>query len=304
MRHWIVIATAGALLAAAAYADLGVLAFVPQMEPLTRVEPVYPEAARAQHISGLVRLLATIDPQGLVVDVEVLTGPSVLRQAAIVAVKKWTFQPVLRGGRSVAAITDQLVSFIISGEPTQRDPAAEMIASAQRLAQLNSQFPRDAAQVLADTEQQAAGATGEHRFYALTGLAKAALAAGNEEKAGNYATEMLAIAVQYPKDWNYGNAVHFGNMILGRIALHHGDVTSARRYLLESGRTPGSPQLGSFGPNVTLAKELIEVNERATALEYFALCRSFWKMGGQKLDDWSKIVRAGGMPDFGANLLF
>src|ERR1700690_4184361 len=98
MRHWIAIATAGFLLATAAYADLGVLAFVPEMEPLTRVDPVYPETARTQHISGLVWLLATTDPQGRVVDVEILTGPSVLRQAAIDAVKKWTFQPILRNG--------------------------------------------------------------------------------------------------------------------------------------------------------------------------------------------------------------
>ena len=264
-----------------------VQAFLPQMTPLTQVEPVYPEAARGQHISGMVRVLATIDPQGHVVEAEALTGPSALRQAAIDAVKESSFRPVLRHGKAVFAMTDQTVPFLIRGERLGPPDISESRAAVQRVAQLRSQFPRDATQALADTEQQTAGTSGEKRFYALRDLAKAALAAEKDNTAGNYATELLAMATQYPNDWNYGNAIHDGNMILGRIALHKGDVATARHYLLESGHTPGSPQLGSFGPNVTLAKELIEINERDTALQYFALCKSFWKMDSQKLDDWS-----------------
>jgi len=55
---------------------------------------------------------------------------------------------------------------------------------------------------------------------------------------------------------------------------------------------------------VTLAKELIEKGERDAALEYFAICRTFWKMGGTRLDAWTATVRSGGIPEFGANLAY
>ena len=41
-----------------------------------------------------------------------------------------------------------------------------------------------------------------------------------------------------------------------------GDSLAAGKYLVEAAHTPGSPQLNSFGPNVTLAKELLEMGLR------------------------------------------
>jgi hypothetical protein len=53
-----------------------------------------------------------------------------------------------------------------------------------------------------------------------------------------------------------------------------------------------------------LARDLIDANERDAVLQYFDRCRSFWKMGGRKLDDWSATIRSGGKPDFGPNLAY
>ena len=39
-------------------------------------------------------------------------------------------------------------------------------------------------------------------------------------------------------------------------------------------------------------------------LQYFELCRKFWSMGGERLDEWIKNVKAGLAPDFGANLVY
>jgi hypothetical protein len=39
-------------------------------------------------------------------------------------------------------------------------------------------------------------------------------------------------------------------------------------------------------------------------LQYFSLCRAFWKLRPETLDAWSATVRGGGMPDFGANLKY
>src|SRR5438445_7688007 len=57
------------------------------------------------------------------------------------------------------------------------------------------------------------------RFYALSDLASAALNAGEMDKAQKYADELLADAVKYQRDWNYGNAIFHGNMIDGLVAL-------------------------------------------------------------------------------------
>jgi len=133
----------------------------------------------------------------------------------------------------------------------------------------------------------------------LEDLAKAALDAGEEAQAERYARESLRTA-QDKSDWNYGNAIHHGNLVLGRLALKKGDLKQARQCLLEAGKSPGSPQLDSFGPNMTLAKELLEKGEKTVVLTYFELCGKFWK--DAKLERWRQEVQAGKIPDFGANL--
>jgi len=95
-----------------------------------------------------------------------------------------------------------------------------------------------------------------------------------------------------------------GNLVLGRIALRRGQIEEAKRRLLEAGESPGSPQMDSFGPNMSLAKDLLEKGERDTVLKYFGLCRKFWKMDYGQLKHWSNQVNAGEIPDFGANLVY
>lgn len=142
------------------------------------------------------------------------------------------------------------------------------------------------------------------RFYRLDNLAKAAIKADDLDKATRYARESLDGAEGFPKDWNHGNAVHHGNNVLGLVALKQGNVKLAAEHLLKAGKTPGSPQLDSFGPNMTLAKALLEKGEKDAVLEYFDLCRKFWKMGADRLDRWSKDVKAGNTPEFGGNLAY
>ena len=140
------------------------------------------------------------------------------------------------------------------------------------------------------------------KFYALDDLAMKAFEAGQMDKARQYASDLLAKSADYKDDWNYGNAIQDGNIVLGRLALANGDVEKAKNYLIEAGKTPGSPQLDSFGPNMSLAKELLEKGEKDVVLEYFQLCGKFWEMGKQDLQKWTQTVRSGGIPDFGANL--
>ena len=54
--------------------------------------PVYPAIAAKMRIEGTVKLEATIDPDGSVSDVKVVSGHQLLVQAAVDAVKKWKYE--------------------------------------------------------------------------------------------------------------------------------------------------------------------------------------------------------------------
>lgn len=57
-----------------------------------QVPPVYPELAKANHITGSVKLEVVISPQGGVRTVKVLGGNPVLADSAERAVKNWKFE--------------------------------------------------------------------------------------------------------------------------------------------------------------------------------------------------------------------
>ncbi len=142
------------------------------------------------------------------------------------------------------------------------------------------------------------------RFYALNHAAKNAWRKGDIEKARALATEMEGLLPKYKNDWNYGNSVQDANQVLGLIALGSGDVTEAQKRLLASADSKGSPQMNSFGPNMQLAKALLEKGENDVVLEYFKRCSTFWKMGEARLAGWTASVKKGEIPEFGANLSY
>ena len=148
----------------------------------------------------------------------------------------------------------------------------------------------------------AACADRERRLWELGPAAKAAAQAGRWESADGWARELLSSVV--PSDGNYGQAVHDAHTALGLVAVHQGDLDAARIHLLKSGMTPGSPVLGSFGPNMSLARALIQGGDTEVVLQYFDECAGFWDMGQEDLATWRSIVEAGGVPDCGANLIY
>lgn len=141
-------------------------------------------------------------------------------------------------------------------------------------------------------------ATDLERSYLLADLSEAHVNIGKLDQAKAEAEELLRIGAEYPKDWNFGNSVHYGNITLGRIALKNGDTAEASRRLLAAGATPGSPQLNSFGPKWTLAQELLAKGESGPVLEYIDECRRFWKMEDGRLNAWASTIRTGGVPNF------
>jgi TonB family protein len=58
----------------------------------TKTTAVYPELARRMNITGTVKVMITVLPNGTVKDAKVVGGHPLLAAAALDAVKKWRFE--------------------------------------------------------------------------------------------------------------------------------------------------------------------------------------------------------------------
>ena len=76
-----------------------------------KVDPVYPQEARENHITGDVILKAIIDRQGNITNVEVLRGDPILVESAVKAVKKWKYRPYILDGEAIEAETTVKIQY-------------------------------------------------------------------------------------------------------------------------------------------------------------------------------------------------
>jgi len=79
-----------------------------------KVQPLYPESAKQNHIEGAVVLQAVIDKCGHVGETTPISGPAELLPATIAAVQQWQYRPFLLAGKPVAVITRITVNFKLS----------------------------------------------------------------------------------------------------------------------------------------------------------------------------------------------
>jgi len=75
---------------------------VKQAELISKVAPAYPSLAKTQHVSGNVLIDALIDANGKVTTMKVISGPTLLHQAAMDALKQWKYQPATLDGKAVS----------------------------------------------------------------------------------------------------------------------------------------------------------------------------------------------------------
>lgn len=136
----------------------------------------------------------------------------------------------------------------------------------------------------------------------LVEVAKLAANVGDTARAEKYARELVALAERHPGEAAYGPAWHDGHMVLGRVALMRKAVPEARAHLLKAGQAAGGGTLTSFGPNMRLASELLDLGEKRVVLEYLQLCKVFWNGPHTPVDRWIQDIEAGRKPAFGANL--
>jgi protein TonB len=82
---------------------------------IQKTQPVYPPIAKAARVSGTVVLQATISKTGTIENLRVISGPAMLQQSAMDAVKSWRYRPYLLNNEPVEVETTVNVIFTLGG---------------------------------------------------------------------------------------------------------------------------------------------------------------------------------------------
>lgn len=135
------------------------------------------------------------------------------------------------------------------------------------------------------------------RFYALGDLIIDAYLNADFDQTKTLISEYLKLAHVYRCNWNYGNAIHDANRILGLISLNDGKIDEAAKYLISSGKSTGSPQLDSFGPELDLANELLKLGKTREVLIYLKDIELFWDLNDGRINKWVEEIESGGKPE-------
>jgi protein TonB len=86
---------------------------VQQANLTQQVMPKYPDLARRARVQGVVILEATIDKEGAVRELQIISGHPLLIGAALNAVKQWKYKPTILNGDPIEVITTVTVTFTL-----------------------------------------------------------------------------------------------------------------------------------------------------------------------------------------------
>jgi TonB family protein len=88
---------------------------VAQNNLIRKVQPVYPSAAKVDHIQGAVEIDAVISKDGLPVELRVVSSPDdSLSESALEAVRQWRYRPTLLNGQPVEIETRIMVNYTLA----------------------------------------------------------------------------------------------------------------------------------------------------------------------------------------------
>ena len=88
-----------------------------------KVDPVYPEIAKAAHVQGVVVLHALISKTGDVENLKVVSGAPMLTGSAIDAVQQWKYNRICLGGETMEVETTISVNFSLKDDAKPKPPA-------------------------------------------------------------------------------------------------------------------------------------------------------------------------------------
>ncbi len=99
-------------------------------------------------------------------------------------------------------------------------------------------------------------------------------------------------------------ANHQIHTFLGLVEVADENISAAKQHLLDSISNFNSFALQERGPNLLLAKRLLEVGEKEVVLTFFEKVDAEWKGRLQRGNTagWEKEISEGSIPDFGKNL--
>ena len=80
------------------------------------VKPLYPLEAKKKKIAGFVKLEATTDIYGRVVEAQALDGDPIFFKSALEAIKQWVYQPYIINGKPKGVIFTVTVKFNLDGK--------------------------------------------------------------------------------------------------------------------------------------------------------------------------------------------
>jgi TonB family protein len=84
---------------------------------VTYIQPQYPASAKAAHVQDTVTLKVLIGKDGHVMELGAESGPPMLQEAALDAVRQWVYKPYLRDGSPVEVKTRVHVIFSLDQNP-------------------------------------------------------------------------------------------------------------------------------------------------------------------------------------------
>lgn len=87
---------------------------VQQANLVMKVTPAYPAEAKQARIQGVVQFTATINKDGTIQTLELISGHPLLVGSALDAVKQWVYRPTLLNGNPVEVVTQIDVNYTLS----------------------------------------------------------------------------------------------------------------------------------------------------------------------------------------------
>jgi TonB family protein len=189
---------------------------------MTYVSPTYPAPAQSAHIQGDIVINVEVGPDGLIRSSKVLSGPSMLRVAAVSTLKQWRYSPFHSGNGTTAVTGNVLVSFTLGDKPAVHTPHE---SSANNSYSVSVTLPPTDHRGEPDAEVAA-------RFdIPWEPCTRGVIAHATDVGTANACKEAAAIAEEFPPDRRFAErrrayvyaATAYGNIRDFQTALHYAD---------------------------------------------------------------------------------
>jgi hypothetical protein len=200
---------------------------------------------------------------------------------------------------ALVALADQLLQSL-----EEHNLDAARTCSEQLAARVHAQYS-----LYLRKQNESAPNTGDadlDRYFTISQQLRDSLTSGDIQRAASLAVELqtaenvlLAKRKFVPKS-SIGRTTYDINDALGRAAFLRKNYPAACDLLLKAADTKGDPALRSFGPDLWLARALLQAGYKDFVLTFLQRCKVFWDP--PRLDDWISLLQSGGTPDFGMNI--